>query len=66
MDMMDKGKGKEFFINLNDENFDYQYDSNEKAEFDDHASFREDFEWFNNWRCMENRVQLNIGGGKIL
>ena len=23
MDMMNKGKGKEFFINLNDENFDY-------------------------------------------
>ena len=34
---MDKGKGKEFIIDLNDEDFDYQYDSNVKTESDEDA-----------------------------
>ena len=34
---MDKGNGKEFIIDLNDENFDYQYDSNVKTESDEDA-----------------------------
>ena len=34
---MDKGKGKEFIIDLNDEDFDYQYDSNVKTESDKEA-----------------------------
>ena len=34
---MDKGKGKEFIIDLNDEDFDYQYDSNVKTESDEEA-----------------------------
>ena len=37
MDTMDKDKGKEFIIDLNDEDFDYQYDSNVKTEFDKEA-----------------------------
>ena len=37
MDTMDKGKGKEFIIDLNDEDFDYQYDSNVKTESDKEA-----------------------------
>ncbi|RVW25438.1 hypothetical protein CK203_117760 [Vitis vinifera] len=36
-DTMDKGKGKEFIIDLNDEDFDYQYDSNVKTESDEEA-----------------------------
>ncbi|WJZ84125.1 hypothetical protein VitviT2T_003746 [Vitis vinifera] len=34
---MDKGKGKEFIIDLNDEDFDYQYDSIVKTESDEEA-----------------------------
>ncbi|KAL6342139.1 hypothetical protein AAG906_038619 [Vitis piasezkii] len=34
---MDKGKEKEFIIDLNDEDFDYQYDSIVKTEFDEEA-----------------------------
>ena len=34
---MDKGNGKEFIIDLNDEDFDYQYDSNVKTESDEDA-----------------------------
>ena len=34
---MDKGKGNEFIIDLNDEDFDYQYDSIVKTEFDEEA-----------------------------
>ncbi|RVX07698.1 Protein FAR1-related sequence 5 [Vitis vinifera] len=34
---MDKGKGKEFIIDLNDEDFDYQYDSIVKTESDEDA-----------------------------
>ena len=37
MDTMDKGKGKEFIIDLNDEDFDYQYDNNVKTESDEEA-----------------------------
>ncbi|KAL6335592.1 hypothetical protein AAG906_030725 [Vitis piasezkii] len=36
-DTMDKGKGKEFIIDLNDEDFDYQYDSIVKTESDEEA-----------------------------
>ena len=32
---MDKGKGKEFIIDLNDEDFDYQNDSIVKTESDE-------------------------------
>ena len=32
---MDKCKGKEFIIDLNDENFDYQYDNIVKTESDE-------------------------------
>ncbi|RVW73011.1 Protein FAR1-related sequence 5 [Vitis vinifera] len=32
---MDKGKGNEFIIDLNDEDFDYQYDNIVKTEFDE-------------------------------
>ncbi|RVX03571.1 Protein FAR1-related sequence 5 [Vitis vinifera] len=35
IDTMDKGKEKEFIIDLNDEDFDYQYDSIVKTEFDE-------------------------------
>ena len=35
--MMDKGKGKEFIVDLNDEDFDYQYDSIVKTESDEEA-----------------------------
>ena len=34
---MDKGKEKEFIIDLNDEDFDYQYDSIVKSESDEEA-----------------------------
>ena len=34
---MDKGKVKEFIIDLNDEDFDYQYDSIVKTESDEEA-----------------------------
>ena len=37
MDTLDKGKGKEFIIDLNDEYFDYQYDNNVKTESDEEA-----------------------------
>ena len=37
MDTMDKGKGKEFIIDLNDEYFYYQYDNNVKTESDEEA-----------------------------
>ena len=37
MDTMDKGKWKEFIIDLNEEDFDYQYDSNVKTESDEEA-----------------------------
>ncbi|RVW28179.1 Protein FAR1-related sequence 5 [Vitis vinifera] len=36
-DTMDKGKEKEFIIDLNDEDFDYQYDSIVKTESDEEA-----------------------------
>ena len=35
--MIDKGKGNEFIIDLKDEDFDYQYDSNVKTEFDEES-----------------------------
>ena len=35
MDMMDKSKGNESIINLNDEEFDYQYDNNVKTKSDE-------------------------------
>ena len=37
MDTLDKGKGKEFIIDLNDEYFYYQYDNNVKTESDEEA-----------------------------
>ena len=37
MDTMDKGKWKEFIIDLNEEDFDYQYDSNVKTQSDEEA-----------------------------
>ena len=37
IDMMDKGKGKEFIVDLNDEDFDYQYDSVVETESDEEA-----------------------------
>ena len=33
--MMDESKGNESIINLNDEEFDYQYDNNVKTKFDE-------------------------------
>ena len=35
---MDKGKEKEFIIDLNDEDFDYQYDSIVKTESNEESS----------------------------
>ena len=35
--MMDESKGNESIINLNDEEFDYQYDNNVKTESDEEA-----------------------------
>ena len=34
---MDKGKEKEFIIDLNDEDFDYQYDSSVETKSDEEA-----------------------------
>ena len=37
MDMMGKGKVKEFIIDLNNEDFDYQHNGNANIEFDEES-----------------------------
>ena len=49
---MDKGKGKEFIIDLNDEDFDYQNDSIVKTESDEEVILVSD-KIFNDW-TVEN------------